>query len=223
MRRIFISYLPTPGSQIYKDAVILSKVVQSKAADCVTALAGRQSSGGRQVFSAEIAATKYESDEDHDMKDDYPDCHEIISEPIDMNIIENKIKTEGEDETRDGFSIDKVEASLLDADCEVQIEDDTICQLDGAADPVTCNICKQCFDGINKGLKLTPHKINFHFKDEFRRAVRDKSKIDSNFHCKEDNCTATFKQKADMFRHLDKFSNTAATTSLSPLWSRADF
>ena len=65
LRRIFISYLPTPGSQIYKDAVILSKVVQSKAADCVTALAGRQSSGGRQVFSAEIAATKYESDEDH--------------------------------------------------------------------------------------------------------------------------------------------------------------
>lgn len=88
MRRIFISYLPTPGSQIYKDAVILSKVVQSKAADCVTALAGRQSSGGRQVFSAEIDAKKYESDEDHDMKDDYPDCHEIISEPIDMNIIE---------------------------------------------------------------------------------------------------------------------------------------
>ena len=82
MRRIFISYLPTPGSQIYKDAVILIKVVQSKAADCVTALAGRQSSGGRQVFSAEIAATKY------DMKDAYPDCHEIISEPIDMNIIE---------------------------------------------------------------------------------------------------------------------------------------
>ena len=62
---------------------------------------------------------------------------------------------------------------------------------------------------------MTPHKINFHFKDEFRRAVRDKSIIDSNFHCKEDTCTATFKQKADMFRHLDKFSNTAATTYLS--------
>ena len=68
------------------------------------------------------------------MKDNYPDCHEIIREPIDMNIIENKIKTE--DETRDGFSIDKVEASLLDADCEVQIEDDPICQLHGAADPL---------------------------------------------------------------------------------------
>ena len=38
------------------------------------------------------------------MKDDYPDCHEIISEPIDMNIIENKIKTEAKDETKEGFA-----------------------------------------------------------------------------------------------------------------------
>jgi len=66
-----------PGSQIYKDAGILSKVVKSKAADCVTALAGRQSRGSRssrrvsrQVFSAAVAATQYESDEDHDMEED---------------------------------------------------------------------------------------------------------------------------------------------------------
>merc|ERR1712155_299915 len=36
-----------PGSQIYKDAGILSKVVKSKAADCVTGLSGRQARGSR--------------------------------------------------------------------------------------------------------------------------------------------------------------------------------
>ena len=66
-----------PGSQIYKDAGILSKVVKSKAADCVTGLSGRQSRGSRssrrvsrQVYSAAVAATQYESDEDHDMEED---------------------------------------------------------------------------------------------------------------------------------------------------------
>ena len=164
-----------------------------------------------------------------------------------MDIIENKIKTnqyKSEDETGEGFSIHKfdtvckrhevaaekmeLEAALIEAVFEVQIEDDTICQLDGAADPVTCNICQQCFYGKNKCIKLTSHKINYHFNDDFRRAVKDESRKDGYFHCEEDNCTAKHKQKADMFRHLatvhkylDKFSNRVTFRSLSVLVSQA--
>ena len=129
-----------PGSQIYKDAGILSKVVKSKAADCVTGLSGRQARGSRssrrvsrQVYSAAVAATQYESDEDHDMEEDeeeadsadplwrlyngvrnfttergveiceafmalpskreLPDYYQSITNPISMNMIKKKIRT----------------------------------------------------------------------------------------------------------------------------------
>ena len=217
------------GSQIYKDADILSKVVKSKAADCMTALAGRQSRGGGQVFSAAVAATKYDSDKDHYKKEAYHNYYEIISEPIDMNIIENKNNHfKSEDETGEGFSTHKVETVCKSHEVEnveIEAEDalehgDSIFQLDGAADPVSCNICHRLFEGKNKGIKLTTHKINAHFKDDFRRAVKDETKLDGFFHCIEENCTAKFKQMTDLFRHLasvhkylDRF--TAATRSLS--------
>jgi len=70
-----------PGSQIYKDAGVLSKLVKSRAADCVAGLVARQARGSRssrrqsrQVFSPGIASLQYEdseseSDEDSDMDD----------------------------------------------------------------------------------------------------------------------------------------------------------
>jgi len=70
-----------PGSQIYKDAGVLSKLAKSRAADCVASLVARQARGSRssrrqsrQVFSQGIAALQYEdseseSDEDSDLED----------------------------------------------------------------------------------------------------------------------------------------------------------
>ena len=94
---------------------------------------------------------------------------------------------------------------------------DSISQLDGAGDPVSCNLCDRFFEGKNKGINLTSHKINVHFKDQFRRVVKDDTKLDGFFHCIEENCTAKHRQKADLFKHLatvhnyiKKFSNTAA-------------
>ena len=100
---------------------------------------------------------------------------------------------------------------------------DSISQLDGADDPVSCNFCDRLFEGKNKGIKLTAHKINVHFKDNFRRVVKDEMKLDGFYHCVEENCSAKHRQKADLFKHLanvhnyiKKFSNTAAgTCSLS--------
>ena len=100
---------------------------------------------------------------------------------------------------------------------------DSISQLDGADDPVSCNLCDRLFHGKNKGIKLTSHKINVHFKDHFRRVVKDETKRNGFFHCIEQNCSAKQRQKADMFRHLatihnyiKKFSNmTAGTCPLS--------
>ena len=100
---------------------------------------------------------------------------------------------------------------------------DSISQLDGAADPVSCNLCDRFFEGKSKGINLISHKINVHFKDDFRRVVKDNSKLDGFFHCIEENCTAKYRQKADLFKHLatvhnyiKKFSNMAAgTCSLS--------
>ena len=79
------------------------------------------------------------------------------------------------------------------------------------------------FEGNNKGIKLTSHKINVHFKDHFRRVVKDETKRNGFYHCIEENCSAKQRQKADMFRHLatihnyiKKFSNmTAGTCPLS--------
>ena len=122
-----------------------------------------------------LAATQDESDEDHDMEEEYPDYCD-----------------------------------------DMQID-----QLDGAADPVTCNICQQSFGGKNKILKMISHKINYHYKDNFRRVCDEKSS-DGYFHCVEERCSAKHKQKADLYRHLasvhkylDRFSNTPATRSLS--------
>ena len=133
-----------------------------------------------------LAATQYESDEDQNRQQDYPDYCD-----------------------------------------DVQIEDDKICQLDGAADPVTCNLCQQSFEGKNKGFKLISHKINNHYKDHFRR-VCDEKGADGYFHCVEENCSAKHKQKADLYRHLasvhkylDRFSNSSATRSLSVQVSQA--
>ena len=110
---------------------------------------------------------------------------------------------------------------------DVQIEDNQICQLDGAADPVTCNICQQSFEGKNKILKMISHKINYHYKDDFRR-VCDEKGADGYFHCVEESCSAKKKQKADLYRHLasvhgylDRFSSMAATRSLSVQVSHA--
>ena len=101
-------------------------------------------------------------------------------------------------------------------------QEDRIPQLDGAADPVTCNLCSATFEGRNKGINLLSHKINEHFKDSFRREVKDDTRIDGFYHCKEENCNAKHRQKLDMFRHLatvhdyiKKFSNTARIISLS--------
>merc|ERR1712142_68312 len=70
-----------PGSQIYKDAGVLSKISKSKAADCVASLSARQARGSRssrrqsrQVYSLGIAALQYEdseseSEEDSDVED----------------------------------------------------------------------------------------------------------------------------------------------------------
>ena len=104
-----------------------------------------------------------------------------------------------------------------------EVQGDSISQLDGAADPVSCNLCDQFFEGKNKGIKLTAHKINVHFKDNFRRVVKDETKLDGFYHCVEENCSAKHRQKADLFKHLanvhnyiKKFSNTApGTCSLS--------
>ena len=104
-----------------------------------------------------------------------------------------------------------------------EVQGDSISQLDGAADPVSCNLCDRFFEGKNKGIKLTAHKINVHFKDNFRRVVKDEMKLDGFYHCVEENCSAKHRQKADLFKHLanvhnyiKKFSNTAAgTCSLS--------
>ena len=100
---------------------------------------------------------------------------------------------------------------------------DSISQLDGADDPVSCNFCDKLFEGKNKGIKLTSHKINVHFKDHFRRVVKDETKRNGFYHCIEENCSAKQRQKADMFRHLatihnyiKKFSNmTVGTCPLS--------
>ena len=77
-----------PGSQIYKDAGILSKVVKSKAADCVAGLTARQARGSRssrrvsrQVFSANVANLQYESDSD-DMDEDADDHDEMRNDPF---------------------------------------------------------------------------------------------------------------------------------------------
>ena len=130
-----------PGSQIYKDAGVLSKIVKSRAADCVAGLTARQARGSRssrrvtrQVFSASVAAMQYESDSDdmdedmeeeaEDMSDPFwrlfngvrnfttergvdigeafvslpskrelPDYYQTITNPISLNIIKKKIKT----------------------------------------------------------------------------------------------------------------------------------
>jgi len=70
-----------PGSQIYKDAGVLSKLSKSKALDCQASLTARQARGSRssrrqsrQVYSQGIAALQYEdseseSDEDSDLDD----------------------------------------------------------------------------------------------------------------------------------------------------------
>ena len=99
-----------------------------------------------------------------------------------------------------GQLVERIRAGAADK-MELEAED-ILEQLDGAADPVSCNICHRLFEGKSKGIKLTSHKINVHFKDEFRRAVKDETRIDGYFHCKEENCTAKFKQNADMFKHL---------------------
>ena len=69
------------GSQIYKDAGVLSKLVKGKAADAQVGLAAKQARGSRssrrsvrQVYSANIAALQYEdteseSEEDSDMEE----------------------------------------------------------------------------------------------------------------------------------------------------------
>ena len=101
-------------------------------------------------------------------------------------------------------------------------QEDSIPQLDGGADPVSCNLCSATFEGRNKGINLLSHKINEHFKDAFRREVEDVTRIDGLYHCKEENCYAEHKQKQDMFRHLatvhdyiKKFSITARNISVS--------
>ena len=101
-------------------------------------------------------------------------------------------------------------------------QEDSIPQLDGGADPVSCNLCSATFEGRNKGINLLSHKINEHFKDAFRREVEDVTRIDGLYHCREENCHAKHKQKQDMFRHLatvhdymKKFSITARSISLS--------
>ena len=117
----------------------------------------------------------------------------------------------------------RIESEKMELEPEDLLEqEDSIPQLDGAADPVTCNLCQQSFKGRNKGILLTSHKINAHFKDNFRRLVKDESRIDGFYRCTEENCTAKHKQKADIFKHLasvhnyiKKFSDEARTSSLS--------
>ena len=101
-------------------------------------------------------------------------------------------------------------------------QEDSIPQLDGGADPVSCNICHREFEGRNKCRNLTSHKITEHFKDAFRREVLDETRIEGFYHCKEENCNAKHRQKLDMFRHLAtvhdyirKFSNRARSISHS--------
>merc|ERR1719461_2518293 len=63
-----------PGSQIYKDAGVLTKLTKSKSADCMASLSARQARGSRssrrvsrQVYSLGIAALQYE-DRDSESK-----------------------------------------------------------------------------------------------------------------------------------------------------------
>ena len=102
-------------------------------------------------------------------------------------------------------------------------QEDSIPQLDGGADPVSCNICHREFEGRNKCRNLISHKINEHFKDAFRREVLDETRIEGFYHCKEENCNAKHRQKLDMFRHLatvhdyiKKFSNMASSSLPHP-------
>ena len=129
----------------------------------------------------------------------------------------------------DLFSIHKIdtvckrfESEKMELEPEDALEqEDSIPQLDGAADPVSCNLCSATFEGKNKGIKLLSHKINEHFKDAFQREVKDDTRIYGFYHCKEENCSAKHKQKQDMFRHLatvhdyiNKFSNMTRSISL---------
>ena len=122
------------------------------------------------------------------------------------------------------YNIDTVCKMFESEKMELEPEDafDSIPQLDGAADPVSCNLCSATFEGRNKCRNLISHKINEHFKDAFRREVKDDTRIDGFYHCKEENCNSKHRQKQDMFRHLatvhdyiKKFSNTARSISLS--------
>ena len=79
-----------PGSQIYKDAGVLSKLVKSKAADCQAGLTARQARSSRssrrvsrQMFSAKIAALQY-GDSESDEEDDDEDMEEVdtASDPL---------------------------------------------------------------------------------------------------------------------------------------------
>jgi len=65
-----------PGSQIYKDAGVLGKVVKNKAADCTASLTAKQNRGSkssrrvsRVAHSAAIAALQYEESESEEEED----------------------------------------------------------------------------------------------------------------------------------------------------------
>ena len=117
----------------------------------------------------------------------------------------------------------RFESEKMELEPEDALEqEDSIPQLDGGADPVSCNICHRDFEGRNKCRNLISHKITEHFKDAFRREVLDETRIEGFYHCKEENCNAKHRQKLDMFRHLatvhdyiKKFSNTARSISIS--------
>ena len=78
-----------PGSQIYKDAGILSKLVKNKTADCVASLQAKQNRGSKSSrrvsrvnHSAAIAALQYEDSETEEEDSESEEALETLEDPL---------------------------------------------------------------------------------------------------------------------------------------------
>ncbi|UYV65948.1 PBRM1, partial [Cordylochernes scorpioides] len=72
-----------PESKIFKDAVKLQKVMQSKASELINIVL--KNDAGRNLITMFM---------EKPLKKDYPDYYEVITNPIDMKIIEHSIKAD---------------------------------------------------------------------------------------------------------------------------------